>query len=131
MDFKRYLTDYLSTNVYICGLPRWHSGEDSACQRGRGRRRDPWVGKIPWRRTGQCTPAFLPRESHGQKSLVSYSPRGHKELDVTEQLSTRVFLYAFYTRVYKISTSTHIGKKDTSQTFTFSSVKLVTEHIYI
>ena len=23
---------------------------------------------------------------HGQKSLVGYSPRGHKELDMTEQL---------------------------------------------
>ena len=56
---------------------------------------------------------------------------GHKELDVTEQLSTCIFLYAFYTRVYRISTVTHIGKKDTSQTFTFSSLKLVAEHTYI
>ena len=27
---------------------------------------------------------FWPGESHGQKSLVGYSPRGHKELDTTE-----------------------------------------------
>ena len=30
------------------------------------------------------TPVFLPREAHGQRSLVVYSPRGHKELDMTE-----------------------------------------------
>ena len=29
---------------------------------------------------------FLPGEFHGQRSLVSYSPRGRKELDTTEQL---------------------------------------------
>ena len=33
-------------------------------------------------------PVFLPGESHGQRSLVGYSPWGHKELDTTEQLST-------------------------------------------
>ena len=42
-----------------------------------------WVRKIPWRREGQPTPVFLPGESHGQRSLVGYSPWGHKELDGT------------------------------------------------
>ena len=45
---------------------------------------DPWVGKNPWRRAWQPTPVFLPRESHGQRSLVGYGPWGHKELDMTE-----------------------------------------------
>ena len=31
------------------------------------------------------TPVFLPGESHGQKSLVSYSPWGCKESDMTER----------------------------------------------
>ena len=31
------------------------------------------VGKIPWRRAWQPTPVFLPRESHGQRSLLGYS----------------------------------------------------------
>jgi len=44
---------------------------------------NPWVGKIPWRRRWQ--PLFLPGKSHGQRSLASYSPWGHKELDTTEQ----------------------------------------------
>ena len=47
----------------------------------------PWVGKIPWRREWQSTPVFLPREFHGQRSLVSYSPLGHKESDTTEGLT--------------------------------------------
>ena len=44
---------------------------------------DPWVGKISWRRALQLTPAFLPGESHRQKSLEGYSPWGCKELDMT------------------------------------------------
>ena len=43
---------------------------------------DPWVGKIPWRRKWQPAPVFLPRESHGQRSLVGYSPGGHRESDM-------------------------------------------------
>ena len=38
----------------------------------------------PLRRAWQLTPVFLPRESHGQRSLVGYSPWGHKESDMTE-----------------------------------------------
>ena len=47
---------------------------------------EPWVGKIPWRRKWQSTPALLPGKSHGQRSLIGYSLWGHKELDTTEQL---------------------------------------------
>ena len=38
----------------------------------------PWVRKISWRRKGQPTAVFLPGESHGQRSLVGYSPWGHR-----------------------------------------------------
>ena len=41
---------------------------------------------MPWRKTWQPTPVFLPGKSHGQRSLVGYSPWGRKELDTTEQL---------------------------------------------
>ena len=34
---------------------------------------NPWVRKMPWRRKWQPTPVFLSGESHGQRSLVSYS----------------------------------------------------------
>ena len=48
---------------------------------------DPWVRKIPWRRTWQPIPVFLPGESHGQRSLEGYSPWGRKESDMTERLT--------------------------------------------
>ena len=46
------------------------------------------VGMIPWRRAWQPTPVFWSGEFHGWRSLAGYSPRGHKESDMTEQLST-------------------------------------------
>ena len=45
---------------------------------------NPWAGKIPWRRAWRPTPAFLPGESHGQRSLAEYSPQGGKESDMRE-----------------------------------------------
>ena len=42
----------------------------------------------PWRRKWQPTASFLPEKFHGQRILAGYSPKGHKELDVTEQLGT-------------------------------------------
>ena len=44
----------------------------------------PWARKIPWRRKWQPTPVFCLEKSHGQRSLVGYSPWGHKELDTAE-----------------------------------------------
>ena len=44
----------------------------------------PGVRKIPWRRKWQPTPAFLPRKSHGPRSLAGYNPWGRKESDMTE-----------------------------------------------
>ena len=38
------------------------------------------------RRQWQPTPVLLPGESHGQRSLVGWSPRGWKESDSTERL---------------------------------------------
>ena len=70
----------------VSGLPGWLSGKESACQcrRHKGPRFDCWGGKIPWSRKWQPTPVLLPGESHGQKSLAGYSPRGHREVDMTE-----------------------------------------------
>ena len=53
--------------------PRRLSGEAAACARWRCRF-NPQVGKIPWRRTLELTPVFLPGTSHGQRSLAGYSP---------------------------------------------------------
>ena len=52
------------------------------------------VRKIPWRRKWQPTPVFLPgEESHGQRSLVGYSPQGHKESD---RLSDFTFTFTLF-----------------------------------
>ena len=45
----------------------------------------------PWRRAWQPTPVFLPRESHGQRSLAGHSLWSLKELDMLEQFSTHAF----------------------------------------
>ena len=50
----------------------------------------PGLGRFPWNRKWQPTLVFLPGKFHGQRSLVGYSPWGHKELDATELLSTKL-----------------------------------------
>ena len=40
-------------------------------------------GRILWRRKWQSAPGCLPGQSHAQRSLVGYSPRGRKESDTT------------------------------------------------
>ena len=60
------------------GFPDGSNGKESACKYRRPGC-DPWVRKIPWRREWLPTPLILPGESHGQRSLVSYSPWGHKK----------------------------------------------------
>ena len=50
----------------------------------------PGSGKFPWRRKWQPIPVFLPGKSHGQRTLVGYSPWTHKESNMTEQLSIRI-----------------------------------------
>ena len=39
---------------------------------------------ILWRRKWQPTPVLLPEKFHGQRSLVGYSPWGHKESNMIE-----------------------------------------------
>ena len=54
------------------------------CRRRKRHRFDPQVRKFPQSRWWQPTPAFLPGEVYGQRSLAGYCPWGHKELDMTE-----------------------------------------------
>ena len=63
------------------GFPGGSDVKESACHAGDlglilGSGRSP--GK------GDTTPVFLPGEFHRQRSLVGYSPGGHKGLDPTE-----------------------------------------------
>ena len=44
----------------------------------------PESGRSSGEGNGTPTPVFLPGESHGQRSLGGYRPRGRKESDTTE-----------------------------------------------
>ena len=57
---------------------------------------------MAWRREWQPTPAFLPGESHGQRSMVGYSPHGRKELDMTKLL-TLSFLLSYIYKIFGFS----------------------------
>ena len=80
-----------STPRYLCTCLKdtWLGGKESACQRRRGERPGfhPQVGKISRRRKWQHTPVFRPWKSHGQRSLVGYSPWGRKR--VGQDLATK------------------------------------------
>ena len=69
------------------GLPSWPKGLRT-CLPMQERLTDagsiPGSGRYPGGRAWQPTPVYSPGESHGQRSLVGYSPWGHKESDTTE-----------------------------------------------
>ena len=77
---------YICMCIYVCGIPRWHSVKSLPARAGNTRDLSviPGSGRFPWRRKWQPTPVFLLEKFHGQRSLVSYSPWGHKESDTTE-----------------------------------------------
>ena len=58
-------------------------GKESAC--------NAWdLGSIPGWREWLSTPVFLPGESHGQRSLVGYSPWGHTESEWLTQTDCNI-----------------------------------------
>ena len=68
---------------------------------------DPWVGKMPWSRKQQTTPVFLPGKSHGQRSLVGYSPWNGKSQsrvgNFTHSLTQISEKFFFVEQIKKIS----------------------------
>ena len=52
-----------------------------------------------WRREWQPTLVFLPEESHEQRSLAGYSPRGHKESDTTEATEHAHAMTVYYLKM--------------------------------
>ena len=87
------------------GFPDSASGKEPACQLRRHKRHgsDPWVGKIPWKRTWQLTAVFLPGKLDGQRSLAGYSPWGRKESDTTEATRHAHMLKSVY--VWSVSSA--------------------------
>ena len=71
----------------IKGFPCGSAGQETACNGG-DLGSIPGLGKSPGEGHGNPLQYSCLENPHGQKSLEGYSPWGHKELDVTEQLST-------------------------------------------
>ena len=61
----------------------------------------PQSGRFPWRRKWHPTPGFLPEESHGQRSLIGYSPYGHTDSGTSEvtQHTHKKHIYYTYTHI--------------------------------
>ena len=56
-----------------------------------------WVRSLGWedlleKEMATVSSIFFPGKSHGQTSLVGYSPQGHKEADTTEQGEATVLI---------------------------------------
>ena len=69
----------------LVGFPGGSGGKDSASN-VEDPGSIPGLGRFPGEGNGNSL-VFLPGESHGQKNLEGYSPRGHKESYMTEWLA--------------------------------------------
>ena len=73
----------MGTKRFIYSIfPGGSDGKESACNAGN-------LGSTPGsgrsgEKNGNPNPIFLPGKSHGQRKLRAYSPRGHKESDMTK-----------------------------------------------
>ena len=86
-----YFTIVLTHLFPPTGLPqRWLRCKESAYN-ARDPGSIPGSGRSLGEGNGLPTLVLLPGEFHGQRSLVSYSPWGHKELDTTEWLTLSLF----------------------------------------
>ena len=120
--------------VGVCikvGLSMWLSGKESACQCKRHRRQgfDVWVRKIPWRRKWQPTPVFLLGKFHGQRSLVGYSPWGHKESDMTDTLTQTQTQTHTHTHTHTHTLSCNRKTKKIFKCFFFPRLNLLIESV--
>ena len=68
----------------LWGFPGGSDGKDPACIAGNPGS-IPGSGRHPGEGNGYS--ALLPGQFRGQRSMVDYSPWGHKESDITEQLT--------------------------------------------
>ena len=75
----------LITLCFLSCSPGGSEGKESACNVG-----DPGLipglGRSPGKGNGNPLQSSCLENSHGQRSLVGYSPWGLKELDTTERL---------------------------------------------
>ena len=62
-----------------------------------------WRKRKAQTRKWHPTPVLLPGKSHGQRSLVGYSPRGHRESDTTERLHFAHFILSHWRRAWQLT----------------------------
>jgi len=72
---------------FYLGFPDSSAGKESNCNAGNPGS-IPGLGRSPAEGIGYTLQYSCLENPHGQRSLVGYSPRGHKESDTTEPLST-------------------------------------------
>ena len=95
------------------GFPGSSDVKDSRC--------NPWVLKIPWKREWLPTPIFLPGESYGERSLVGYSPWGHKESETAKQLTLSFSTFSVsFINIFNSFSSLHEVNKANSLSILFS-----------
>ena len=71
------------------------------CLQYRRPRFDPLVGKIPRRKKWQPITIFLPGESHGQRSLVGYSPWDHRVRHNSATNTLLIFMQGLKERTWR------------------------------
>ena len=77
----------------------------------------------------QPTPVFLTGKSHGQRSLVGYSPWGRKESDTTEL--PHFFSHKIVSGMpFKIASLKWVKKNDFSLPYTITLLRLL-ENYYV
>ena len=78
------------------GLPLWLSGKESTCSAGAAGNIGsiPGLGRSPGEGNGNPL-QYSCLENSMERSLVGYSPWGHKELDTTEQVTLSLSLFIF------------------------------------
>ena len=95
-------------------LPRWRSGKvrPHQCKRHKAQDLIPESGRSP--EGGNGSPLWYSCPSHGQRSLVGYSPWGCKELDMTERLRAPIFSTVHLKgKIFIVISSIHIVRART------------------
>ena len=85
LNFQFYLNHLFSHFLIHSVFPGGSEDKASACNVGEPCL-IPGSGRSLEKEMATHTPVLLSGKSHGQRSLVGYSPWGHEELDMTEQL---------------------------------------------